>query len=88
VERQLRVHRGGDRVVSGVEGSVEPVAGRLDHEAIVRLDGGAHDRIVTGERRPHRLGMLFPEARRALEIGEQERDGSRRHLAHSHPPVA
>ncbi len=88
VERELRGDRGVDRVVGGVEGGVEPVPRRLDHEAVVTLDGVTHDGIVTRERLLHRLGVLLPEARRTLEIGEQEGDRSRRHLAHSHPSVA
>ena len=37
------------------------------------------------ERRPHRVGMLLPQAGRALEIGEQERHRSRRQLPHVTP---
>ena len=37
------------------------------------------------QRRPHRLGVLLPEARRALEVGEQERDRPRRQLGHVAP---
>ena len=40
-------------------------------------------------RRLHRVGMLFPQPRRALEIGEQERHRPRRQLRHRVPlPLA
>ncbi len=85
-ELQLRVgcrrHRGPGRR----EHRMHAVARRLDHVPTVRLDGAAQDGIVAGQRPLHRLGMLLPEARRALEIGEQERHRPCRELAHERSP--
>ncbi len=53
--------------------------------AAVRLDRGAHDLVVARQRRPHRLGMLLPQARRTLEVGEQERHRPRRQHRQSAP---
>ena len=51
----------------------------------VLLDRVAQQRVVALQRRAHRGGMLLPEPRRALEIGEQERHRSRRQLLHVTP---
>src|SRR5581483_10660201 len=56
-------------------------------------DRVAQDLVVARQRRLHLLGVLLPEARRTLEIGEQERDRPRgqppspRHRASLAPPV-
>ena len=42
------------------EYGVAAVAHRLDDRAAVRRDGRAQDGIVFGERRTHRVGVLFP----------------------------
>ena len=43
----------------------------------------AEDRVVAGERILHGVGEVFPEAGRTLEIGEEERHGSRRRIVHA-----
>ena len=67
---------GGDRRVDGRDGVGEdrehPVAGRLDHAAAMPVDARAQEPIVLGERRTHPVGVLFPEARAALDVREQE----------------
>jgi hypothetical protein len=68
----LRIDRGTDRVVRGREGSMEPAAGGLDDVPVVRRDRAAQDLLVPRKRGLHRLGVLLPEARRALEVGEDE----------------
>ncbi len=45
------------------------------------VDRVAQDLVVTRERGLHRLGVLLPETRRALEVGEQERDRAGRQLS-------
>ena len=74
---------GGDRRVDGSHGVGEdrqhPVAGRLDHAAAMPVDARAEEPIMLGERRPHPVGVLFPEARTALDVREQEgRDRAQR----------
>ena len=53
------------------------VAGHLDDGAAVALDGRARQRVVARERRLHPLGVRFPQARAALDVGEEERRHSR-----------
>ena len=48
-------------------------------------DRGAQDRVVTRQRRLHRVGVLLPQPRRTLDVGEQEGDRPRRQLRHPGP---
>ena len=57
------------------------VAGALHHLPAVTLDRVAHQLVVMGQRVAHRVGMLLPQARRTLQIGEQEGHRLRRHSA-------
>jgi hypothetical protein len=84
-ERELRVDRRRDRVVRRGEHGVHTVAGRLHDETVVELDRGPEDLVVAGECGRHRRGLFLPEAGRALDIGEQERDRPRRQLGHYTP---
>ncbi len=86
-ERAYRVGGGHDRVDRFREHRVDAVTGRLDDVAVFRLDRLAQDRVVTRECVAHCIGMLFPQSRRALEIGEEERHHPRRQSAHSPPLV-
>ena len=81
-ERPLRIDRGQHPVGRGGERRVRAVAGGLDDRAAVRLDRGAHDRVVARQRGPHRLGLFLPQAGRAFDVGEQERHRSGRRLTH------
>ena len=83
----LRLDRGAQRLVGPGEHPVKPIAGRLHHTTVMRRDRSPHDRVVTSERGRHRLGLLFPQPRRALEIGEQERHRPRWQLDHGTPPA-
>ena len=65
--------------------AMEPVARGLDHIAAVGLDRLAQQLVVTGQRVAHRVGMLLPQARRTLDVGEQERDRPRRQLRQPDP---
>ena len=76
-ERALGVEGGDQRMVGEGECGMEPVASCFHDMAVAVLDGGAKDRVVASERRSHGLGMLLPEPGGALEVGEQERHGSR-----------
>ena len=77
-ERDLCCDRGIDGIVCRGERGVVPVAGGLHHMPTMALDRLAQDRVVAGEGSLHCVGVLFPEARRALEIGEEERHRPRR----------
>ena len=81
-ERTLRVDRGQHPVGRGGERRVHAVARGLDDGAAVRRDRVAQDRVVARERSPHRVGLFLPQARRTLDIGEQERHRSGRCLTH------
>ena len=71
-QRALRGHRRAHAVVGGPERRQRAVAGALHHLPAVTLDRVAHETVVMGQRGPHRVGMLLPQARRTLQIGEQE----------------
>ena len=81
----LHRHRRGDRTLRSGECRVHPVAGHLDHRAVVGIDRVAQDLVVARQRRLHRVRELLPQARRALEIGEEERDCAGGQLRHSVP---
>ena len=84
-DHKLRINRGADRTVRGREHRVHPVAASLHHLAAVRRDRVPQDRVVAGERGAHRIGLLIPQTRRHLEIGEQEGHRPRWQLHHHHP---
>ena len=84
-DRSLRLDRGTQRLVGPGEHPEKPIPGRLHHTAVMRPDRNPQDRVVTSQRRPHRLRVLFPQSRRALEIGEQERHRPRWQLDHDTP---
>ena len=75
-----------DRVGRGGERGVHPVAGGLHHVAVVRLDRRTQDLVVAGERGLHRVGVLLPEAGRALDVGEEEGDRPGRQVSHGGLP--
>ncbi len=81
-ERELRLDRGADRVAGGREHGVHAVARRLHDVPAVRADRVVQDRVVAREGDRHRVGLLLPETRRALEVGEEKGDGARRQIGH------
>ena len=66
----------GNCVGRGRECRSERIPGGREHVAVLKLDGPAHDLIVTGECRRHRPRVVLPQRRTALNIGEDERHGS------------
>ena len=73
LEAQRRAH-GVERIV---ERCVDAVARRLDDQSPHAFDGFARQRIVTGERGLHAVGLAFPQPRAAFDVRKQERrDGS------------
>ena len=82
MECALRLERRGERVGRRVERRAKRVTAGLEDVALVIVDAMAEQRIVTGERRAHRLGVRFPQTRAALDVGEQQRDGAGRKVCH------
>ena len=56
------------------ERRVKTVARRLDDVAVVGVDRVAQDLVVARQSRLHRVRVLLPQARRPLEVREEERD--------------
>ena len=73
-QRELGVDGRRNRVGGGTERSRHPIAAVGEHHTIVTADRILQESVVTGDRRCHRLPILFPEPCRALEIGEEERN--------------
>jgi hypothetical protein len=86
LERRLRERARPQAVVCGRERAVEAVAGGLDDVAVVLGDRRTDDLVVPGQRVAHGVGMLLPQTRRALDVGEQEGDRPRRQLARTPLP--
>ena len=62
----------------GAEHRHEPVARGLDDLAAGAVDRGAQQLVVPAECGPHGVGRLLPQAGAALDVGEQDRDDTRR----------
>ena len=73
-ERCLRLDRSIDRIMGPRKRRREPIAARGEHVAAVRVDRGSNERVVLRQREAHLVGPLLPQARRTLDVGEQERD--------------
>ncbi len=76
-----------DPAQHGREHGVQTVAGGLHDHPAVGLHRVTQDGVVALERGAHRLGELFPQAGRPLEVGEEERHGSGRKIAHRLPAL-
>ena len=89
LRRERRRGRAGgrERVARGGERRAERVADGLEDAAVVPLDGFAQESVVASQCGPHRLGALLPEPGAALDVGEEEGDGSAREVRHRVPPV-
>ncbi len=75
------------RIASSPEDRMHAITRRLNHPAADRLDYLPQDLVMASQRGLHRLGVLLPQTRRSLEIGEQERHRPARQLGHPTPPV-
>ena len=84
MERPLDGGRGRDRVGRACEDAEARVAltPRADDLAVVLLGQELDDRVVLDQRLAHLVGVLVPQAGRALDVREQERDRPRRQLYH------
>jgi hypothetical protein len=67
-QRALRIDRGGDRIVSGMEGGAKHVAHQFEDISAVSYDRSAHQLLLAGNSGFHRVGMRFPALRRAFDV--------------------
>ena len=72
-----------DRVLRPPEGDEEGVPLRVNLPTPVRLEGRAQNPLVLGQHLPVVAGQLLEQLRRALDVGEEERDGARRNFPRS-----
>lgn len=82
-ERALRGERGRHTLRCGVEGGAERVPDNLEDVAAGQLDRLVEQPVMADQGALHRLGMLLPEPRAALDVREEEGDracGKRRHV--------
>ena len=56
----------------------EPIARRLHDRAVALLDDAPYECIVFRGRGAHRVGVLFPQERAAVDVGEEKGDDTRR----------
>ena len=80
-QRALRGHRRAHTVMRGPERRQCAVTRALHDLPAMTLDRVAHEPVVMRQRGTHRVGMLLPQARRTLQIGEEEGQRLRRHSA-------
>ena len=74
----LRGDRGLNGVGRSLERGEERVATGVDHDAAVLRDRRTHDAVVLREERGVVVSELVQQPRRALDVGEEKRDFSRR----------
>jgi hypothetical protein len=86
-ERPLRVGRRVDGVPRTSERAEERVTLRVDLDAAVRLDGLAHEAAVFRERVRVSLAQVLEQARRPLDVGEEQRDRAAEKLAAEEFPI-
>ena len=78
----LSPQRGMQRTYRIGERRREPVTARREDVAVKGVDRRAQHRVVNCELHPHRRRIVLPPARRALDVGEQERHRPRRNRCH------
>jgi hypothetical protein len=78
----LPVRGGGRGIARAGEDVEECVALRVDFLAATRGEGFAEESLVLGEHAAAAVAELLEQPRRALDVGEEERDGAPRPLGH------
>ncbi len=73
-ETGLDLDRAVDRVARVGERDRAPRAGGGEHVPVARADCAAEDLVVACQRGRHRRRVVLPEARRTLDVGEEEGD--------------
>jgi len=68
----LSRQRSGGRLVRTGERGTEGVSNGLEDMAACRFNGVRDQAVVPCKGEPHRLGMLLPEAGRALDVGKRK----------------
>ena len=84
--RALRTRRRIYRVDGRLEDRVDAIPCGLDAMPALDLHALAQNGVVLRQRGLHFPGMLSPDTRRTLNVGEQERDRARREVLHLKPP--
>jgi hypothetical protein len=79
-ECDLEGDRSVNRIRGGRERRVRTVTCRLHEVTTVRDDRGAHQVVMPRQGHLHRVRVLLPQARRTVDVGEQEGDRPRRQL--------
>ena len=69
-------------IASRVERGAERISHRLEDMTVVRLDHLTQQLVVRLEVGLHLLRVSLPQTSRALDVGEEERDGARRRRWH------
>ncbi len=83
VQGALRVEGRAERLVGVVKHRAEGIADDLEHLPAVRIDCTLQQHVMPRERNGCSLRMLLDQARRALDIGEQEGDDAIGQAAHA-----
>ncbi len=83
-EHGLRLRGARRRVAGPLEGDEERVALSVHLDPAVTLERVAQDATVLRQDPRVAIAQLVEQACRALDVGEQERDGSPRKLRHGH----
>ncbi len=95
-DRSLRVDAGQQRRPRGREGDEQAVARGVDVAAAVRRDGFADEPMVVGQQGGVRVAELLEEARRPIDVREEQADRPGRQRVghhwwrglHHHPPAS
>ena len=78
-EGSQRIEHRRDRILGPRERGAERIADRFEDIAVMRGDRFPHERVVTTYGRFHRRAIPIPTLRRALNIGEDERNRAARY---------
>ena len=81
LERTLGLHSRGERGLAVLKDNEERVALRVDLDTAVALEGRAQQATMFRQRVPVAVAELLEQARGALDVREEEGDGSGRELA-------
>ena len=78
LQLSLRIPRGCNCIPRGHERRAKCIADRLEDVPAMCRDCRAQQRIVTRQRRIHRITIALPPLRAALDVREEKRDGAGR----------
>ena len=75
-QRPLGFQRAGQRTRRRVKGHAKGIADRFENVAAAALESLAQHAVVRGQRHAHRVRLLVPFFRAALDVAEQKRNGA------------